>query len=87
MKNLVITMAVVTALTTMIYTRPVLAADGKRGSQPAYGTFESANNLETGRLPAKNGWKNDPANDPKADEKTLTITAGGLSYRVGIDTP
>jgi hypothetical protein len=87
MKNLVTILAVVTALTTMIYARPVLAAGGNWESPEKYGTFAYENSLETGSLPAMGMQNSDSAPQSKTDEKAPTINVGGETFRIGIDTP
>lgn len=86
MKNLVTILAVVTALTTMIHAGPVLAAAGDRGKPPERGTPEYENYLEIGGVPAMDGQMNDPATEPKPDEKAPNNRAGVDIDRIGIDT-
>ena len=82
MKNLVTIMAVVTALTTMIYARPVLAA-GDKAPEPGSWEFQEA--LETGSLPAGYFGTDKEAKD--SVDKPALVEVGGVSYRIGIDTP
>ncbi len=54
---------------------------------PEYGTFEYEKAMETGTLPAGDGRV---VGSPATEESrgaAPTVNAGGLSYRVGIDTP
>ncbi|HZW36267.1 MAG: hypothetical protein ACM319_10215 [Deltaproteobacteria bacterium] len=82
MKNLVTIMAVVTALTTMIYARPVLAA-GDKAPEPGSWEFQAAQ--ETGSLPA-GYFGTDKAAKGSADQPAV-VEVGGQSYRIGVDTP
>lgn len=73
--------AAVTAIMAWSGTSP--AADKQEAKSPEHGTFEYQEALETGRLPSESVTFSVHS---ASDEKLPTVDAGGITYRIGVDT-
>ncbi len=77
-----LTLGLILAAATVIAGGTAMAGDGKG---PAPGTWEYQAALETGSLPASTGDKA-LQESARAKASVPTVEAGGVVYRVGIDT-
>ncbi|OGP77203.1 MAG: hypothetical protein A2Z40_00340 [Deltaproteobacteria bacterium RBG_19FT_COMBO_60_16] len=84
MKKLAGMAAVAAVLAFMVWSGVSLAAEKQEVKAPEYGTLEYQVALETGSLPSESGAF---AVQSSSDAKMPTIEIGGVTYRIGVDTP
>ena len=84
MKKLAGMAAVAAVSAVMAWSGASLAAEKQEAKAPEYGTLEYQVALETGKLPSESGTF---AVQSASAEKIPTIEIGGVTYRIGVDTP
>ncbi len=78
-------MAVFAAVSAvMAWSGASLAAEKPEAKTPEYGTWEYQMAMETGKLPSESSTF---AAQSASAEKIPTIEIGGVTYRIGVDTP